>query len=200
VTLKARELYYGLTEWMDETAGKILKALAGSAVADNTIVIYTTDHGENMGEHGLWWKNCVYEHAARVPLLVSYPGRIPEGRQDRAHLVSGIDLLPTVCDYAGLKTPPDVTGRSVKPVIDGKAGAWREFVAGEVAGGGRMIRTPGHKYVAYRNDPVEQLFDMEADAGETKNLAADSSSALGAHRKLLKDWEGRLKLPPGKQG
>ena len=68
---KGRELYYGLTQWVDEEIGKKLEALKSSGLMDNTVVIYTTDHGENMGEHGLWWKNCVYDTAARIPLIVS---------------------------------------------------------------------------------------------------------------------------------
>jgi len=190
--------YYRHAEMVDAEVGRILDALEMSGEARNTLVVFTADHGEGRGRHHLVLKNYLYDEAARVPLLVSYPGRIPEGRQDRAHLVSGIDILPTICDYAGLKTPPEVIGRSVKPVIDGKAGAWREFVAGEVAGGGRMIRTPGHKYVVYPADPVEQLFDMKADSGEMRNLAPEPAhaSALETHRKLLKEWQGRLRIAP----
>jgi arylsulfatase A-like enzyme len=192
--------YYRHVEMVDAEIGRVLDALEAAGQHRNTVVIMTADHGEGRGRHHLVLKNYLYDEAARVPLIVNYPGRIPAGKQDNAHLVSGTDITPTICDYAGIKPPADVVGRSLRSALEGKAGEWREFVAAEVAGGGRMIRTSGHKYVAYPNDPVEQLFDMEADAGETKNLAADSSSALEAHRKLLKDWEARLKLPPRKQG
>lgn len=70
---RGRELYHGLTEWVDDEIGRVLTALERSPFAPDTVVVYTADHGENMGEHGLWWKNCVYEQAARVPLIVSWP-------------------------------------------------------------------------------------------------------------------------------
>ena len=79
VVKKGRELYYGLTQWMDEQVGHVLAALRASPFAENTVVIYTTDHGENMGEHGLWWKNVMFDSAARIPLIVSWPPRWPGG-------------------------------------------------------------------------------------------------------------------------
>ena len=72
VVLRGREYYWAFCEWFDDEVGKLLGALEDSAVADNTIVVYTSDHGENKGDHGMWWKNCMYEHAAGVPLIVSW--------------------------------------------------------------------------------------------------------------------------------
>ena len=182
----------------DAEIGRVLAALDASGERDNTIVIMTSDHGEGRGRHHMVLKNYLYDEASRVPLVVSWPGRIGAGRQDKAHLVSGTDIVPTLCDYAGVKTPAGVVGRTLRPLLEGKRTEWRELVVAEVAGGGRMIRTAGHKYVAYPDDPVEQLFDMQGDAGETKNLAPESAhaSALESHRKLLKDWTARLEVAP----
>jgi len=190
--------YYRHVEMADAEIGRILDALEDSGEAENTVIVFTSDHGEGRACHHMIGKNYAYDEAVKVPLLVSYPGRIPEKKQDLAHLVSGIDITPTICDFLGIKTPPDVTGRSLRPLLEGKTTEWREFVAAEVKIIGRMIRTPTYKYVTYKGDPVEQLFDMQADPGETKNLAGDGKhdSVLEDHRKLLKEWESHLKVAP----
>lgn len=190
--------YYRHVEMVDAEVGRVLDALEDSGERENTVIILTSDHGEGRGRHHMVGKNYLYDEASRVPFLISWPGRLPAGKQDTTHLVSGIDIMPTICDYAGVKAPAEMTGRSVRPLIEGKQIPWREFVAAEVAGNGRMIRTPSHKYIAYADDPVEQLFDMRTDTGETKNLAPDSRHApvLEAHRGLLKEWTGHLKLAP----
>ena len=72
---RGRELYYGFTQWLDEEIGKVLAALQASGLAEETMIVYTADHGENLGEHGLWWKNCLFDSAARVPLIISWPKR-----------------------------------------------------------------------------------------------------------------------------
>jgi choline-sulfatase len=186
--------YYRHVEMVDAEVGRVLDALDASGERENTAVILTADHGEGRGRHHMVLKNYLYDEAAKVPFLVSWPGHVPAGKQDTAHLVSGIDITPTICDYAGIKAPSPMTGRSVRPLIEGKRTEWREFVAAEVAGNGRMIRTPGHKYIAYKDDPVEQIFDMMSDSGETRNLAPNGGSTLEDHRKLLKDWTAHLKL------
>jgi len=190
--------YYRMVEMVDAEIGRVLRALDDSGQADNTVVLLTSDHGEGRGRHHLVTKNYLYDEAAKVPLLVACPGRMAEGKQDSAHLVSGLDILPTLCDYAGIGPPPDVRGRSLRPLLEGKHVEWREFVPAEVNVTGRMIRTPHHKYITYKRDPVEQLFDMQADPGETKNLAGEGklASVLEDHRKLLSQWESRLDVAP----
>jgi choline-sulfatase len=194
--------YYRHVEMVDAEVGRVLDALEDFGERDNTVVILTTDHGEGGARHHKVLKNYLYDEAATVPFIISCPGRVPAGKQDTKHLISGLDIMPTLCDYAGIKAPPDMRGRSMRPLIDGKNTEWREFVAAEVVQSGRMIRTPEYKYVAYEGDPVEQLFDMRNDPGETKNLAADSAraSVLADHRRLLKDWQGHLKPAPAGWG
>ena len=190
--------YYRMVEMVDAEIGRVLKALDDGGEADNTVVVFTADHGEGRGRHRLVVKNYLYDEAAKVPLIVAGPGRVPENKVDKTHLVCGLDILPTVCDLAGLEPPPNVRGRSLRPLLEGKDVAWRGFVPAEVTITGRMIRTPRFKYITYKRDPVEQLFDVQADPGETKNLAgeAEFASALKDHQRLLARWEASLDVAP----
>ncbi len=190
--------YYRLVEMVDAEIGRVLQALDDTGQADNTIVILTADHGEGRGRHQMVLKNYLYDEAAKVPLIVSCPERMLADRRNRTHLVSGLDVMPTVCDYGGVGAPEDVRGRSLRPLLQGDNSEWHEFVPSEVQRTGRMIRTAQYKYVTYEGDPVEQLFYMESDPGETKNLAGDAKHAdtLEAHRKLLRDWDARLDKAP----
>jgi len=190
--------YYRHIEMVDAEIGRVLQALDDSGEMENTMIIFTADHGEGRGRHHMVLKNYFYEESEKVPLIVSYPGRTLEGKRDLTHLVSGLDIMPTICDYAGIETPQRCLGRSMRPFLEGKNTEWHEFVAAEVRKTGRMIRTPKHKYVTYYGDPVEQLFDMESDPGETRNLAGESRYAgiLEDHHKLLRDWESQLDVAP----
>ena len=199
VVRKGRELYYGLTQWVDEEIGKTLKALADSPVADNTVVIYTTDHGENMGEHGLWWKNCVYDTAARVPLIVSWPERW-KGGQRRGGACALVDVVKTIAEIAGGTTPDDWNGTSLCAWMDDPKAAWKdlavsEYYAHNIASGYTMLRRGNFKYV-YHTPPDAQhpaqreLYDLAADRAEFANLAArpeqkDRVDAM--HAMLLKE-------------
>jgi len=185
VVRKGRELYYGLTEWVDEEIGKVLQTLADSEFADNTVVIYTTDHGENMGEHGLWWKNCMYDHAARIPLIVSCPARW-NGPQRRAGACSLVDVAATITELAGAKAPSDWDGDSMLQWLDNGKAKWKDLAVSEyyghnIASGFAMIRMADFKYVyhtpADQNHPAErELYDLRADPGEFNNLADDPES------------------------
>jgi len=189
--------YYRMVEMVDAEVGRVLQALEDSGEADNTLVVFTADHGEGRGRHHLVTKNYLYDEAAKVPLVVAAPGAARD-RQDATHLVSGLDVLPTVCDYAGVAPPTHMHGFSLRPLLEGK-GTWsREYAPAEVTITGRMVRTPRYKYIAYKRDPVEQLFDMRKDPGETRNLAPDGSyaSTLAEHRKLLAEWEAGLDVAP----
>jgi choline-sulfatase len=180
IVCKGRELYYGLTQWVDEEIGKVLDCLAGREVADNTIVIYTTDHGENMGEHGLWWKNCMYEHASRVPLIVSWPARW-KGGQRRIQTCSLVDVVQTIAELGGADVPADWNGDSMIDWLDNPDTEWKdlavsEYYAHNIASGFAMIRKGRYKYVyhtpANASHPAEcELYDLRSDPGEFNNLA-----------------------------
>ncbi len=197
IVQRGRELYYGLTEWLDHEVGQVLDALAGSALADDTVVIYTADHGENLGEHGLWWKNSVYEHAARVPLIVSWPARWAGG-QRRVGACSLVDLVRTIADLGGAAVPDDWDGGSLLPWLDNPAHDWKdlavsEYYAHNIASGYAMLRAGRYKYVYHtaasdRHPPERELYDLHADPGEFTNLAArpEYAALLGRlHATLL---------------
>jgi choline-sulfatase len=181
VVTKGREYYYGLTQWSDWNIGRVLDALAQSAFADNTVVIYTSDHGENMGEHGLWWKSCMYECASRVPLIVSWPGHWPEGER-RFRSCSLVDVVQTVAAVAGAETPEDWNGNSLVPWIRDRSYAWKDLAISEyyahlVASGFVMLRHENYKYVyhtqACADFPAQrELYNLREDPHEFINLAS----------------------------
>jgi arylsulfatase A-like enzyme len=170
--------------------------LERSPYRDNTIVILTSDHGEGQIRHKLVRKSFLYDEAARVPFMMSWPGHIREGVLDNDHLVSGVDVVPTVCDYAGISPPAAMSGYSLRPLAEGKSSEWRDFVVAHSPGDGHMLRTDQYKYIRYDNDPTVQLFDMKKDPWETKNLAEDSASdgLVKDHHRTLEDFEKNMKL------
>jgi len=201
VVRRGRELYHGLTQWVDREIGKVLDRLAGSAWAEDTVVIYTADHGENLGEHGLWWKNCMYEPAVRVPLIVSAPGRW-KGGQRRRGACSLLDLARTIADLGGAATPDDWDGDSMAQWIDDPGAAWKDRAASEyyghfIASGYAMVRMGRFKYVYHtppdsRHPAERELYDLEADPGEFTNLAgrAQFSEQIGRMHAALIDEIG----------
>jgi arylsulfatase A-like enzyme len=186
--------YYRMVEHVDRHIATVLAALRGSPHAANTIVCLTSDHGEGLGAHRWVQKASFYEDSVRVPLLLSGPG-IPAGRRHDG-LASLIDILPTFCDYAGLPVPAQVRGQSLRPLIEGAAWS-RDLLASELRYGsdrkqGRMIRSGRYKYVRFNSgDRPEQLFDLDLDPGETRNLAPqpDAAALLADHRRMLLAWQ-----------
>jgi len=158
-------------------------------------VVFSSDHGDHDAARKMEHKTVPYDEAARVPLLISHAGVTKAGHVDRTHLVSnGLDLIPTLCDYAGIDSPEGLLGGSLRPLAEGKAPAnWREdlLCESQIA---RMVRTGRHKYIAYDDgDNREQLFDLQADPHEKTNLAASAAHAatLRDHRKRLAAWMER---------
>ncbi|MBI4580004.1 MAG: sulfatase-like hydrolase/transferase [Planctomycetes bacterium] len=199
---KGRELYYGLTQWLDEEIGKVLKTLDDAGLAENTVVIYTTDHGENLGEHGLWWKNCLFDSAARVPLIVSWPKRWPGG-QRRAGACSLVDVVQTIAEIGGGEVPADWDGDSLCGYLDDVGHAWKDLAVSEyyghnVASGYAMIRKGHYKYVYHtppdmKHPAQRELYDLKADPGELRNLAADPDQKqrlTDLHALLVKELGG----------
>ena len=179
---KGRELYYGLTHWLDEQIGRVIDAITKSEFAENTIIIYTTDHGENMGEHGMWWKNCMYDHSAKVPLIVNFPARW-KGGQRRTQVCSLVDVVQTIAELGSADVPKDWDGDSMVQWLDKPNAKWKdlavsEYYAHNIASGYAMIRMGRFKYVYHtapdENHPAErELYDLRADPGEFNNLAND---------------------------
>ena len=187
-----RWAYCRLTEKVDAHVAKVLDAVRRAGLEDSTLIVFTSDHGDHDSAHKLEHKSILYEEAARIPFIMSYKGTISAGRVDDEHLVSnGLDLLPTLCDYAGIEPPRGLLGRSVRPLAEKKPPpAWREYLVVE-SQNGRMLRTDRFKYVVYDSGARrEQLIDLKNDPGEMKNLAYDQKhkAVLAEHRELLGKW------------
>lgn len=181
--------YYLLIENTDWHIGLILRALKDAGAGNNTLVLFTSDHGDQMGSHQLVGKNILFEEAAKVPFAISWPGVVRSG-QVRHDLVSGIDVLATLCDFTGIPIPEGVSGRSLRPLASGSQTHWRDYLVAETASG-RMVRSRAHKYIAYKRERmVEHLFDLTNDPGEVRDLAAGDSAKgiLDRHREMLAAW------------
>ncbi len=189
--------YYALTEQVDLEIGRILGALRANGWEDNTLVIFTSDHGEGCAAHRWVVKLSLYENPVTVPFILRWKGVLPEGVVDATHLVSGLDVLPTMCAYAGIAAPP-MTGQSLKPLIEQPALPGREFVVAELAPDpkdtslhGRMLRSARYKYIAFSKgrDP-EMLFDLQHDPGEMQNIACEPAlqTVVASHRAHLAAW------------
>jgi arylsulfatase A-like enzyme len=191
--------YYRQVEMVDAEIGRVLDALDDAGIANETMVVFTSDHGEGLGHHQMVFKNCLYDEGVKVPLIVSWPAGLPRGAIDTDHPVCGYDIVPTLCDYAGIDLPEDVVGRSLRPLLEGDGKNFREGIVSElVLNKGRMVRTQRHKYIVCHDDPVEQLFDMESDPGETVNQIdnPDYATVLRCHRAMLAQWELALTPAP----
>ena len=191
-----RWAYCRLTEMVDEKIGLLLDALQEAGLQENTLVVFTSDHGDMDSAHRLEHKQVLYEESVRVPFIMSYKGSIPEGKGDDAHLISnGLDLLPTLCDYAGIDIPEERPGRSLRALAEAKpVRRWREFVAVE-SHYGRMVRTNRFKYCIHDSGKhAEQLTDLQDDPGEMKNLAETEQykDVLKTHRRLLRQWVEKI--------
>jgi arylsulfatase A-like enzyme len=176
---------------VDREIGTVLEALAASGLEENTLIVFTSDHGDFDSAHKLEHKSILYEEAVRIPFIMSWKGRIGAGGIDDAHLVSnGLDLLPTLCDYAGAEMPAGRPGSSVRPLAEGKSPLWRDHVVVE-SEKGRMVRSARFKYCVYRSGRNrEQFTDLENDPGEMNNLAgkAEADAEMKRHRWLLAEW------------
>ncbi len=194
--------YYRVVERVDAQIGKVLAAFREGGLEESTVVIFTSDHGECAGAHRFNQKTVLYDEAARVPLIISGKGRTKVGTSDRL-VNTGIDILPTICDFAGLGKPNGLSGRSLWPIALGQAvDSWRDYVVVQnhmIQGGpvdgikptlrGRMVRTDRFKYCVYDyGDQRESLVDMQTDPLETKNLACEKEyrDVLVQHRELLR--------------
>ena len=208
-----RWAYSRLTEQVDQEIGVVLNALRESGRENDTLVVMTSDHGDQDGAHRLEHKEVLYEEAIRVPFIVSYKGVTKAGAVDREHLISnGLDLIPTLCDFAGIKTPASLHGHSVRPLAEGKpVRQWRECVVVEnhLA---RLVHGGDWKYLVGRKAkhadgacgicPAritdkdwdgkirEMVIDLKTDPGEMVNLAKEQrgQSRLNEGRRLLSQW------------
>ena len=190
-----RWAYARLTERVDREIGKVLDALDNGPHADQTVVVFTSDHGDMDASHRMEHKTAFYEEAARVPLIVRRPGEPDTGRVDDTHLISnGLDFVPTFCDYLGIEPPAEREGRSFRPLDEtGRPAASRPWIKIE-SEIGRCVVSATHKYARYdRGERAEQLVDLVNDPGELRNAVDDAAQrdALARHRRWYDDAFGR---------
>lgn len=183
--------YYLLIENTDWYIGLVINALREAGLEDNTIVVFTTDHGDMMGSHKLIAKTVFYEESVKTPMIIRYPDKIAPGSVDDHSLVGSIDIMPTLLDICGLDVPGNLDGRSFKNLC--YSGNGDEFpVLFSVNRYGRMVRFDDFKFVRSEvyGEEYEILFDLNKDPDETTNVVnqPDYESASVRGRKLLEEW------------
>lgn len=173
--LHHRWAYARLTELVDQRIQLILDALKESGQEENTLVIFSSDHGDMDGSHRMEHKSTLYEESTNIPFMAMWKGHIAAGQVDDTHLVSnGLDLLPTVCDYAGVKGAADPRGRSLRPLFEGKEVSWRESLGVESEIGRMVVSADGFKYIRYdAGEAEEQLLNLNEDPYEMTHFTND---------------------------
>lgn len=203
--LRSRAAYWGLVHRVDLMVGQILDALKANGFAENTLIVYTSDHGDMQGEHGLWWKHVFYEESVKVPLIVSWPGVIAGGQRSE-RVISALDVNATMLDALGAPALPNSPGRSFLGLVsDARTTpewddlAYSEYCADEyvpqaIDGGKtyqRMLRRDEWKLIYYHGlEP--QLFNLAEDPGELTDRAQDPACEAIRRQltaQLLADWD-----------
>jgi iduronate 2-sulfatase len=185
---KAVAAYYASVSYMDAQVGKVLKALKEEGLEDNTIVIFTSDHGFHLGEHDFWMKVSLHEESVRVPMIIKVPGKKPAVCNSFVEL---LDLYPTISELAGIKPPEHIQGKSLVKVFDNPEVKVRDM-AFSVSQGGRsfLLRTEKWAFIQYDEDAGAgiELFDMVKDPKQYRNLAEQEkySSIVISFQKKLK--------------
>jgi len=193
--------YYGRISMMDHYIGKTLDKLDELGLADDTLVIFTTDHGDFFGQHGLRGKGAFhYEDMIRVPFIARLPGVIESGVRTDA-MISLVDLAPTFLDIAGIGVPRCMTGKSQKGVLEGREKAARDHVIVENHHQPTTLQRKTyvdsrHKLTVYYNQQYGELFDLEADPGEVHNLWDDPGSTALKQELMLKYIHAELGKEP----
>ncbi len=172
-------VYAGLTALLDDCVGKITDGLKAQGIYDDTLIVFTSDHGEMLGSHSLWQKMCMYDESAKIPLYIKFPINFVPKTTVSDEVVSAVDVLPTLCDYAGIDTPAGLSGRSLMPVINGeRLGRDSIFIQYDGNAGRsnfqRCVVRGDYKLIVdiFKDEIFLELYHKD-DAGETNNLACD---------------------------
>jgi arylsulfatase A-like enzyme len=194
---------------LDDCVGKVIEELKAQDLYDNSLIIFTSDHGEMLGSHCLWQKMCMYEESARVPLFIKFPASERTVVGDRSDvLVSAIDVFPTLCDYLGLKTPDEVSGLSLMPVVRGGT-LDRDTIFIQFDGNGargnfqRCVVQGKNKLIVdmFKDELFIELYDLGQDPQELVNLAFEPSrerivsELLDTLRNHMRQTRDMLEIP-----
>jgi arylsulfatase len=186
---RARRAYYAQITFIDHQINRLIHTLWTHGCLENTCILFCADHGEMLYDHGLLNKGKPYDSSARVPFMIRFPrswGCLSGATVDAP--VALRDVLPTLCDIAGVPIPDSIEGKSLVPFCRGETPAWRAYIHGEHALGGlsnHWLTDARSKYVWYSQTGVEQLFNLAEDPKELHNLA-------DSHPEQVQDWRGRL--------
>lgn len=194
--------YYSMITHMDAQIGRVLNALQEKGIADNTIVVYTSDHGLALGQHGLIGKQNLYDHSIRIPLLLMGP-EVTEGKQVNS-LTCQMDIFPTLCELAGISVPETVDGKSLVPLINGQKPSIYDSAFSIYKDLQRMVKKDGWKMVRYYHSDISktgsekvQLFNVKDDPWEINNVASQLQyrSLIGELSELMQDWQVKVGDP-----
>jgi arylsulfatase A-like enzyme len=192
------QAYYASTTFADAQVGRVLDAMEATGLADNTIVLFTSDHGYHMGEHGHWQKTTLFENAARVPLVIAGPGVEAAGRST-ATPAEMVDFYPTLAELCGLVAPKHLSGVSLVPVLTNPAARPRQSALTQYASG-YSVSTPRYRYTEWGEEGSAgaELYDHETDPGEMANLAGRPEHAEMVEQlsKLLHQRIADTRRPP----
>jgi uncharacterized sulfatase len=189
----AIQAYHAAISFMDAQVGRVLKAVDEQGLRDSTVIVFMSDHGYHMGDHGLWQKLSLFERSARAPLIISGPNLGAKGHSTES-LAALLDLYPTLADLCGLKPPAELEGLSLRPVLVDPTTTVRSAVVTQVPRGkvpGYSVRTARWRYTEFGDgEQGRLLFDETNDPGEALNLAEDPQHAdvVKEHRALIRAY------------
>jgi choline-sulfatase len=177
--------YYRQVEMVDAEVGRIVAALENSRFADNTVLIFASDHGDGLAQHYHYGKGSPLDPSLMAPLVFIDPNA--RAYRNKTHIVSSIDVTATICDYAGVDPLPGRRGWSLRPLVEGKKTDWRSYAAASAfSGRNRLIRTTQHKLINDRKTNEYVMYDLVKDPWEMKSVVADA--AYASTLKQLKDY------------
>lgn len=201
-----RYTYYRLVEKVDKEIGKIIDAIDSNNLWENTIVIFSSDHGDGTGAHHWNQKSALYEEIVNIPLIVTLPGKKNAGIKLPQLISNGVDFFATICDWTDAKMPKGVAGKSFRKIAEegNPESPHQEYVITETRFDGSktrgwMVRSERYKYVLYDKGRYrEQLFDMQNDRGEMRNLMMENAfeDVAQKHRDILAQWMDTYRIHP----